>query len=139
MTPYETVRESFRFPFPLYQLQVEKLNDLCPSPRAGYYWEPGCGKTAGSTHQALFHSLQDGVEHWIIVMPPILVQQWDRFLRSIKNSTGEPMTTTVYQGTPKQRQGLSLDSDFILMSFGMLKNDFDRIYRHFEDRPISGR
>lgn len=136
MTPYETVRESFSFPFPLYPLQIEALNNLCPTQRAGYYLEAGTGKTSTSAHQALYQSLRDGVEHWVIVMPPILLHQWDRFLRSIRNSAGAPLTTTLYQGTPKQRQGLSLDSDFILMSFVVFKNDFDRIYQHFDGKPV---
>lgn len=136
MTPYETVREAFDMPFHLYPLQIEALNNLCKTHRAGYYLEAGTGKTSTSTHQALFHSLTEGIEHWVIVMPPILLLQWDKFLRSIKGRDGQPLTTTVYQGTPKQRQALSLDSDFVLMSFGLLKNDFDRIHEFYADKSL---
>ena len=50
MTFYEVVREQFEFPFELRPYQIQEVNDLCEFDRAGYYWEPGSGKTAGSTH-----------------------------------------------------------------------------------------
>lgn len=136
MTPYEIVRERFAFPFELRKLQVDMVNDLCQYPRAGYYAEPGCGKTSMATHQAVYYAITGGVRKWLIVMPPILLEQWDRWLRSVTNlNTGQPLTTTVYEGTVKQREKLDLNSDFLLVSYGLLKNDFEKLYAHFEGKP----
>ena len=137
MTPYEIVRERYAFPFELRPLQIAGVNKLGLEPRIGYYWEPGVGKTAASTHSALLHRTRSGITQWLVVMPPILLEQWDRWLRSITDlSKSQALTTTVYSGTPAQRKALSLDSDFIVMSYGLLKNDFERIHAHFEHKPL---
>lgn len=95
------------------------------------------GKTSMATHQALYYRDLHGVRQWLIVMPPILLEQWDRWLRSVTDlSTGKPLTTTVYAGTPAQRKALSLNNDFVLTSYGLLKNDFESLHAHFEDRAL---
>lgn len=138
MTPYEAVREEFDFPFELYPFQIESVNESTEYTRYGFYHEAGSGKTATSTHYALHHSLTQGVRHWVLTMPPILVPQWARWLRSIKRKrTGKPLSVVEYAGTPQQRAKLSLDADFILMSYGMLKNDFERL-RAFLDGKTYG-
>lgn len=129
MTPYETVREQFSFPFELRPYQIDEVNLLAPFERAGYYWEAGSGKTAATTHHALYWKLTGQVDRWLLVMPPILLLQWELWLKSIRNlRTGEPPSTTVYQGTPKKRRELDLRADFILMSYGLLKNDFEYLH-----------
>jgi len=95
------------------------------------------GKTSMATHQALYYRDKHDVRQWLILMPPILLEQWDRWLRSVTDlNTGKPLTTTVYSGTPTQRKALGLNNDFILTSYGLLKNDFERIHAHFEHRPL---
>lgn len=137
MTPYETVRERWAFPFELRPIQVDGTNYLCQYPRAGYYFQPGVGKTACSSHQALYFRETSGVRQWMVLMPPILLDQWDRWLRSITHlATGKPLTTTVYEGTPKKRHALNLNADFVLLSYGLLKNDFERLYAHFEGKSL---
>lgn len=137
MTPYERVRDSFDFPFELRPYQIKEVNDLCEFDRAGYYWEPGSGKTSGSTHQALFWTLTQGTKQWLVVMPPILLLQWELWLKSVRRKdTGLPPTTTVYYGNPKVRKTLDLTADFILISYGMLKNDFDYLYSYFDRKAL---
>lgn len=137
MTPYEQVRGAFDFPFELRPYQINEVNDLCEFSRAGYYWEPGVGKTSGATHQALYWKMTHGIGQWLIVMPPILLLQWELWLNSVRHkATGESPTTTVYYGTPKARASLNLNATFILISMGLLKNDFDRLYHHFEGKPL---
>lgn len=133
MTPYKIVRERFAFPFELREKQIGELDHLWGIPRAGLYWEPGVGKTAGSTHIALHTNIVNGRHQWIVLMPPILLEQWAQWLRSIKDlRTGQYLTATIYAGTPKQRAGLDLRADFILTSYGLLKNDFERLHSWFE-------
>lgn len=137
MTPVELVREQFEFPFHLRKYQADEVNTLAPLPRAAYYWEPGAGKTAGSTHHALYLRTMFGVDRWIVLMPPILLDQWERWLTSILNlRTGRRITATIYRGTPKQRKALNFDADFTLMSYGIFKMDFERIYEAFEHRRV---
>jgi SNF2 family DNA or RNA helicase len=132
MTPYEAVREQFDFPFELYPFQIDAVNDLCQYDRAGFYWEPGTGKTAGSTHWALYHYLLEGVTHWVVDLPPILLHQWARWLSSVKRkSDGTAIKALVYEGTPKKRQALNMKADFVLISYGLFKNDFERLSNHF--------
>jgi SNF2 family DNA or RNA helicase len=137
MTPYEIVREVYAFPFDFRQYQKDEFNYLAPFDRAGYYWDPGTGKTAGSTHHALYWKITAGVDQWVVVQPPILLLQWERWLKSVRRiADGEPPTVTVYTGTPAQRKRLSLDSEFILVSYGMFKNDFDRFLEHFQYKKV---
>lgn len=137
MTPYEAVREEFDFPFELYPFQVDVHNDLTRFSRNGLYMEAGSGKTATFTHMALYAMLQHGVKHWVLIMPPILLLQWARWLGSIKDKrTGRPLSVTVYAGTPKQRKDLDLSAQFTLMSYGLLRNDFDRLTEYFDGRTF---
>lgn len=97
------------------------------------------GKTAGSTHWALFRSLEGKADQWVVVMPPILLDQWAKWLRSVKHAdTGKSLTVTVYRGTPKQRSQLDLTADFILVSYQVFKNDFEYLYSFFQNRLIGG-
>lgn len=137
--PYEQIRKAYSFPFPLRPYQVERLNTHCISNLAGLYWEPGAGKTAGSTHWALFRSLEGKADQWVVVMPPILLDQWAAWLRSVKDAdTGESVTVTIYRGSPKQRGQLDLNADFILVSYQVFKNDFEYLYNFFQNRLIGG-
>lgn len=137
MTPYEQVRKVFEFPFDLRHYQIERVNLHAPQDLAGLYWEPGAGKTAGASHWALYRSMQGVADQWILLMPPILLTQWDYWLRSIQHLDGSgSLTTTVYRGTPKQRGALNLDSDFILMSYAIFKNDYERLYDHFLNKHV---
>jgi SNF2 family DNA or RNA helicase len=137
MTPYETVRQQYAFPFDLRKYQVDEVNYLSEFDRAGFYWDPGTGKTAGSTHYALYWKITAGVNQWVIVQPPILLLQWEAWLKSVRRiEDGQPPSVTVYAGTPAKRQKLSLDSDFILVSYGLFKNDFDRFLQHFDGKKV---
>ena len=112
MTFYEVVREQFEFPFELRPYQIQEVNDLCEFDRAGYYWEPGSGKTAGSTHQALYWNLCHGNEQWLIVMPPILLLQWELWLKSIRHkATGKPGNQIDHRLRSRRNLSASLTHD----------------------------
>lgn len=137
MTPYEIVRERYSFPFELHNSQSVEVNKLCSDWRVGYYWMPGCGKTAGSTHQAMYAKIAHGVGQWVIVMPPILLDQWALWLRKVTDmQTGKPPSVTIYAGTPQQRQKLDFKSDFTLMSYGIMKQDFPRIHDAYAGKKV---
>lgn len=137
MTPYEAVREEFDFPFDLYPFQVDTVNNLGLYDRLGVYDEAGAGKTATSTHLALHKSLASGVKHWLMPMPPILTLQWHRWLTSVKDKrTGKSLTATVYAGTPKERRHLDLGAQFIPISYGLLRNDIERLTEYYADKSM---
>ena len=137
MTPTEQVRENFAFPIHPRDYQTHELDELCPLPRVGFYWEPGAGKTLGATYQMLYWGLKFGYTQWFVAVPPILIPQWAIWLRSITNlNSGKPLTVTEYAGTPVRRKSLSLDHDFIVMSYGLLKNDFEYLHAAFETRKL---
>lgn len=95
------------------------------------------GKTAGSTHWMLHTTMNYGVSQWILLMPPILITQWGRWLSSVRSKrSGKPPEVALYQGTPAQRSKVNLAADFILMSYGIFKNDYDRLGEFFEGRSV---
>lgn len=95
------------------------------------------GKTAGATHLMYFRRRESGVRQWLLIMPPILLTQWGRWLSTTRiKATGLPPTVTIYRGPPKTRQALSLESDFILMSYAIFKNDYERLANHFEGKAV---
>lgn len=141
--------------------QSEKIDLACEDLRHALYWEPGSGKTLGATYWALYNKLANGYGQFVINMPPILLEQWRQFLSSIrKRSTGEPLRVTAYNESyaeippdvkrswqlpdgkrktleaTKQRLYLDLNADFILCSYGLFKNDYERIYTHFEGKRV---
>lgn len=137
MTPYEAVREEFDFPFELYPFQIERVNYLCNFTRGAKYHQGGTGKTASLTHWALYQMITAGVCHWILPMPPILLGQWERFLGSITHKkTGKPLSVLAYAGTKSAREKMDLDVNFLLCSYGILKNDFQRLYKFYQGRRM---
>jgi hypothetical protein len=136
-TPLDAVLEMYELPFELREYQVSTVNSLAPLPRAGYYKEVGTGKTASSTVSSLFKQMQRG-NQTIVLMPPILIKQWFRWLAKVRRrDTGVPVSALMYRGTPKVRAGLALDTEFILMSMQIFKNDYARICGHFEGKPVT--
>lgn len=96
-----------------------------------------CGKTFGTVlHANYLLSIREATQ-WIVLMPPIVLRNWSRFLEKvIDTKTGKPVTQTLWAGTPKKRAQLSLDNQFILMSYDIFKRDFDRIEAHFDGRRV---
>jgi hypothetical protein len=140
MTPYEVVREKYAFPFDFRQYQVDEFNYLAPYDRAGYYWDPGTGKTAAGTHHALYWSLTGGIDQWVFVLPnELLLLQWKRWLDQVKHlESGRSPTVSVYYGSPRERKSIDLDNEFTLTTLGVFKNDFDYLHDSFADKKVGG-
>lgn len=128
MTPYETVANRFNLPFTLWDLQVDAVNKLAPLPRSGFYAEVGTGKTAMSTVCALFKKISytDSRVGTLVIMPPILLTGWQRWLNKIPT-----VTSVIYKGTPAQRKNINLHADFVLVSINVFKNDVDYLSKFF--------
>jgi SNF2 family DNA or RNA helicase len=130
MTPYETVLTRHTLPFPLYPFQVETVNELAPLPKTGHYLGTGTGKTVVSTVSALYKRIQ-GAKQTIVIMPPILLRGWKKWLDKIPG-----VVTLVYKGTPAERKALKWSGDFILMSMQIFKIDYDRITQETEGKKL---
>lgn len=126
MNPYDLVKEQFQLPVDLYNFQQEAVNELGPLERAGYYLDVGTGKTFTSTIACLYKLKRGMVTHVICLMPPVLITNWSRNLAKIPG-----ITHTCYRGSPKQRQALNLNVNFVLMSYQIFKKDWDYLYREF--------
>lgn len=69
----------------------------------------------------------------IQICPPILLKQWQKWVTKCN------IPVKVYAGDKKQRAKITLDRDtpYLITSLGILKNDFDRIYETYNQRPLS--
>lgn len=134
MTPFSTVLEHYKFPDRIkpHPLQIETIDELAVKPDSAKLLDMGTGKTFCATASGLFHKISFGNQN-IVIMPPILLTQWANWLAEITPA----LSVTVYRGTPKEREKLSLDSDFILVGIQIFKKDYDRFTDHFHGRPYS--
>lgn len=108
-------------PFTLRPDQIEVIESKTNYPRAGLYAEVGTGKTVMATYLTLCWNADVNV----VVMPPILFKQWHRWLKSIPN-IGEIL---IYRGTVAERKAMDISKfKWVLMSIGILKNDYKRIH-----------
>lgn len=135
-TCYERILECFNMPFKLYDFQEVAVNDQGYAERSALWWEPGLGKTAGSTHVSLFKLLTGQAEMVLTLLPPILIPLWARWLRKITRKDGTPLKVVVYQGPPAKREKIALDGDFILMSIQIFKRDITRIERDLANKKV---
>lgn len=130
--PYDLVREHYTLPFTLFPKQEDIVNQLAPLPRSGCYAQVGTGKTAMSTVVALYKRLLNRTVT-LVTMPPILLRQWARWLRSVKGIG----RVVEYCGTPTERQRISFHgAEWVLMSMQIFKKDYARLFREFANTPL---
>jgi hypothetical protein len=127
MTPYELVASRYGLPFTLYGYQIQTVDALAPRQKTGHYLAVGVGKTATSTVSALYKKEVGEIDRVIVLMPPILLMAWYRWLKSIRG-----VTAMIYAGSPKKRAAMTFETDFILMSYDIFKRDYDRICMAFD-------
>lgn len=130
MTPYEAIQQKHKLPFELYQYQQDTVNTLAPIPRSGHYLDIGTGKTITATAAALYKMLH-GVEHAIVLAPPVLLNNWARTILSVSDTSCQ-----IYRGSPKERTAMQLVAQFIVMSYQIFKKDWDRLWRAFAGKRL---
>lgn len=134
---YERMEWEFRFPFHGYEFQIEDFSNLATLQASALYHEPGLGKTYTSTLTALHKHVVDGYDTTIVVMPPVLVPNWYRFLSKITFRNGDPLKVLAYAGTPAKRKAMKLAGNhFVLMSMDIFKRDYDRIVAELGQRAV---
>jgi SNF2 family DNA or RNA helicase len=133
MKTLEEVLAAHPLPFPppaeLNRFQAEDVPRLAHMGRVLADLPVGFGKTVVSSLSALMLD-PDTV---VIVMPPILLVQWQKWLQSIPNAG----MVIVYSGLPKERKLLPVQkAKWILMSYGILRNDFDYLHKSLEGKDV---
>lgn len=131
MNALEIVRQYYDLPFEPRPDQVEDVNELCNYERGGAYLPVGSGKTFVATMIALYFGIQDKIDQVLVLAPPILLKQWAVWL-----SNFEALSVTVYKGTPAQRKNINLSSDAIIMTSGILKNDYESLMKILSPRRV---
>lgn len=132
-SPFALVTREFTFPEYIHWFgqQIQAINDRCQGRTSGLWLEMGTGKTVCSTAVALYKKLH-GVQHTLVIGPPILIRQWVSWLRSIKPE----LTVIAYRGTPKERAELSLDVDFVVVGIQIFKKEYRRFHDFYKHRSV---
>ena len=136
-TPHELVTKYYDFPFTFRPYQTKTVNDLAHLPAAGYYLDMGLGKTAVSLASALWKGLMGKVDCIIVIMPPVLLTGWARFVASVKDKQSGQLKPLVYKGTPVQRKEMDLNADVVLVGLQIFKRDYDRFVEALHGRSAA--
>lgn len=81
LTPEERVAAIY-LPWTLAPLQRADLEEAVGYDRVGWYYDVGAGKTACSTVTALVWDCEVN----LVIVPPIIIPQWERWLRSVRQT-----------------------------------------------------
>ena len=104
--------------FTLADKQVAGIEELAAYPRNANFSEVGTGKTVMSTAV----SLMAGKDTTLVLVPPIIIPQWCKWLRRFTDSV------TDYRGTPTERRKLNITARFVVMSHAIFRMDYEKLY-----------
>lgn len=108
--------------FILDDWQEEDILKLMGWTRTGVFLPVGAGKTVIATLVALAYKTEIN----IVLIQPILMGQWVKWLNSVGNSGG----AVAYQGSPKKRAEINLRGNrWWVMTYDIFKNDFEKLFR----------
>ena len=117
-------------PFKLHDWQWDDILAAQAFDRAALFLPVGSGKTVIATLTAL--GWND--PHVVVLLPPILITQWVKWLNSIPNSGG----ALAYKGTPKQRHDLPVENyKWLVMSMDIFKIDFELLNSYFMNKVVT--
>lgn len=127
-----TLAEVFaKFPPPLrpdglpivpYEWQHEDGTFLIGFNRIGVFLPVGAGKTMILTYVCLAWDL----DHYVVILPPILIPQWVRWINAIPGAG----SAVAYKGGPKLRAQIDLPKfRWWVMSYGIFKNDYNQLLK----------
>lgn len=125
-------------PLPLYdasgklaeleQVQKEDIHKIAHWGRALGDLPVGYGKTAIATVASLM--LQPDTT--VVLVPPILIVQWVKWLKSIRDIG----TVVAWEGPPAKRLALDVHSNWLVMSYGVFRNDIDYLRKHLKNSNL---
>lgn len=133
MPDFNTLQEMvdyYRLPFQLREDQVEDVENNYVFQRVGVFNEVGTGKTVVATLIALAWDR----DHNVVLMPPILLRQWQRWLDGLHDAG----SVLVYRGARDRRRLWDLPRyRWILMTPQIFKNDFSSIQQRLGPRTTT--
>jgi hypothetical protein len=106
----------------LAPLQLEDLTTAGNWDRLKWFYEVGVGKTVCST----VHAMMMGMPLNIIIVPPILIPQWGKWLRRV-----DPESVVLeYCGPPSKRKLMQpAKAKWIIVSHAIYRDDFERLFK----------
>jgi SNF2 family DNA or RNA helicase len=111
----------YGFPFTFRPDQVQRTELAYSFERCALFDDAGTGKTAVGTAVSL--AVEPDVT--LVVAPPILGRQWERWLQSL-SGIGQIVR---YKGSPKKRKELPIkDAKWLIMSIQIFKRDWDHLF-----------
>lgn len=124
---FSLLNEHFIFPFQPYPYQEKAVNGAVHLDNVLLPLKVGRGKTPISTWLGLYHSLVNGVDRMLFVVPASIVIQWSRWLQQIKFIDESSLEVCQYNMGPKQRTDINLkDYDCIVMSPQIFIRDYHK-------------
>ena len=132
-TPCDMILENYELPFELRPDQVLATYRVCASDwdKVALFMDVGVGKTVVSTLIAFWWAMRGDIDQVLVVMPPIILLQWEEWIQTFPG-----ITTSIYYGTLKQRKKIDLSADFVFTTNGMFKNDFEKIKEYYRDKKV---
>lgn len=110
-------------PYKLAPLQIEDIEAASMSDRFAWFLEVGLGKTVCSTMVALVWD----EDHTIIIVPPIISDQWETWLHSIGQKD-----TSIFRGA--RRTIDMLDHKWVIMSHSIFRDSAEAILDFYTDK-----
>jgi hypothetical protein len=113
-------------PFELAELQSKDIDEAAIHGRYLFAYEVGVGKTVVATVVATMWNS----DHTVIVVPPILNDQWAYWLKSVGHSD-----ISIYEG-PKRTLDM-LNHRWVIMSHNIFRNDYLKIHKVFTGKDVA--
>lgn len=124
MQDVRITEEHFKFPYKPHDYQIDTVSRAAGLPCVLLLDKIGYGKSIMSLYLGLYHSVVNGVEQLLVLVPPALIDQTSEFIGSVEGID----EVLVFRGTPVQRKAMSLmNSPVVIMSYNIFRSDFDRI------------
>jgi len=124
---FPVVAQDYTLPFDAYGFQADAVDWAAQFDKVGLIADVGLGKTYMATALALYKFVTSVASKGIVVCPPILLDQWSRFLLRVPG-----VTVQIYRGTPAKRKKIHLgDAHFTIVGSQIFKKDFDRFEKVF--------
>lgn len=108
--------------YDLAPLQLADLDASSSWDKVKWFYDVGVGKTVCST----VHAWMLGHHCHLVLVPPILIPQWGRWLRRV-----DPDASVLeFRGTPAQRKQMKLKGHkWIIMSYAIFRDSYDLVFR----------
>lgn len=119
---WEHYKLSERAGYDLAPLQLADLDSAASWDRMKWFYEVGVGKTVCST----VHALMMGYPITFVIVPPILIPQWGKWLRRV-----DPTAKVLeYCGPPKVRKLMEpAKAKWVIVSHAIFRDDFERLLK----------